>query len=157
MVEVTAIAAVAEDGTIATEDGIPWNLPADKRHYKETIAGEPVIMGRRTYSGEAWTDALNIVLSRRGLDQTPSNVTVAGSTEEALTLLDDNGIDHVYNVGGAEAYRSLLPDTNRLILSEVNGTYGGEVKFPDFDRSEWVVTNREPHDGFDIVTYRRVD
>ena len=157
MVELTAIAAVAEDGTIATEDGRPWNLPADKRHYKETIAGEAVVMGRRTYSGDAWTDALNIVLSRRGLNGTPSNVAVAGSADEALALLEDNDIGHAYNVGGAEAYRSLLPETDRLILSEVEGMYGGDLTFPEFDRSEWVVTDRETHDGFDIVTYRRAD
>jgi dihydrofolate reductase len=29
------------------------------------------------------------------------------------------------------------------------------VTFPEIHRDEWVETNREPHDGYSFVSYRR--
>jgi dihydrofolate reductase len=45
---VSAIAAVAENGVIGRNNGLPWHLTADLRRFKELTLGHTVILGRRT-------------------------------------------------------------------------------------------------------------
>ncbi|WP_257158903.1 dihydrofolate reductase [Corynebacterium cystitidis] len=44
-----AIWAQSLDGVIGDGQSMPWHLPEDLRHFKETTLGYPVIMGRRTW------------------------------------------------------------------------------------------------------------
>ncbi len=47
--QISIIAAMAENRVIGKENGLPWRLPADLRHFRRLTLGRPVIMGRRTY------------------------------------------------------------------------------------------------------------
>lgn len=44
-----AIWAQSLDGVIGDGTTMPWHLPEDLRHFKETTLGYPVVMGRRTW------------------------------------------------------------------------------------------------------------
>ena len=48
-VTVTLIAAVARNGVIGADGGIPWHLPEDFAHFKATTLGHTLVMGRATY------------------------------------------------------------------------------------------------------------
>src|SRR4030095_4685397 len=43
------VAAVASNGIIGANGGLPWRLPEDLAHFKRLTLGHPVIMGRRTW------------------------------------------------------------------------------------------------------------
>ena len=43
------IVAMDLDGVIGRDSDLPWHLPADLKHFKDTTMGCPMIMGRRTY------------------------------------------------------------------------------------------------------------
>ena len=43
--EIVIIAALAENGVIGREGGLPWHLPKDLRHFQRHTIGSPVIMG----------------------------------------------------------------------------------------------------------------
>ena len=47
--KVSLIAAIAENRVIGQSGGIPWDLPEDRRHFRELTWGHPVIMGRKTF------------------------------------------------------------------------------------------------------------
>mgnify|MGYP003479768626 CR=1 FL=1 len=46
---VTLVAAIARNGVIGADGGIPWHLPDDQRRFKELTIGHVVVMGRVTY------------------------------------------------------------------------------------------------------------
>jgi len=46
---ITLIAAFDNEQAIAKDGEIPWDLPEDQQHFKETTLGHPVIVGRETY------------------------------------------------------------------------------------------------------------
>ncbi|MEW8064199.1 MAG: dihydrofolate reductase, partial [Candidatus Thiodiazotropha sp.] len=46
---ISLIAAVASNGVIGVDNGLPWRLPADLQHFKSLTMGKPIIMGRRTW------------------------------------------------------------------------------------------------------------
>lgn len=46
---ITLIAAVAKNGVIGVDGGLPWHLPDDLRRFKAVTRGHQVVMGRRTF------------------------------------------------------------------------------------------------------------
>lgn len=158
--ELVLIAAVAENGVIGREDTLPWHLPEDLAHFKQTTMGGPVIMGRVAFEdildtlGEPLPGRTNIVLSRS--DPTyPAEVIVAETFPEALEAAQASGTDTAYVAGGATVYEVAFSEADRLLLTELHEAYEGDVTFPDWDRSAWRVASREVHDRFDIVEYVR--
>ncbi|WP_348609252.1 dihydrofolate reductase [Halobaculum rarum] len=161
---VSLIAAVAANGVIGADGGMPWHFPADMRHFKETTTGHPVIMGRRTYEsiasdiGGPLPDRTNVVLSRSSPDL-PENVIVVESVEEALaaarTDAAERGVGTVYVAGGGAVYEQFLPLADELVLTEVHESYVGDTTFPEFDPDEWREVERDERDDFDFVVYER--
>ncbi|QZX98951.1 dihydrofolate reductase [Halobaculum rubrum] len=163
-VRVSLIAAVAANGVIGADGGMPWHFPTDMRHFKETTTGHPVIMGRRTYEsiasdvGGPLPDRTNVVLSRSSPDLS-DDVIVADSVEEALAAARgdaaERGVDRVYVAGGGDVYEQFLPLADELVLTEVHESYEGDTTFPEFDPDEWRELERDERDGFDFVVYER--
>lgn len=63
-----AIWAQSRDGIIGDGAGMPWHLPEDLKHFKETTLASPVIMGRRTWESLPVTPLpgrANIIISSR--------------------------------------------------------------------------------------------
>ena len=57
---------MSENRAIGKDGKIPWYIPEDFRHFKETTLGSPIIMGRKTYEsiGRPLPGRDNIVLTR---------------------------------------------------------------------------------------------
>lgn len=152
---VVLVAAVADNGVIGTGDDIPWHLPEDLAHFRRTTEGNVVVMGRRTYDtiGRPLPRRTNVVVTRQP-DWHADGVLVAGSWEEARAIAAEHPGD-VMVIGGAEIYTLALPDADLQVLTEVHLAPEGEVRYPDFERTEWREQSRESHDGYDIVRLAR--
>ena len=63
---VSLLAAVADNGVIGRDNGLPWHLPDDLKHFKALTLGKPILMGRRTFSsiGKPLAGRTNLVLTR---------------------------------------------------------------------------------------------
>ena len=149
---VTLIAAVARNGVIGADGGIPWHLPEDFAHFKATTLGHTLVMGRATYEsiGRPLPGRTTIVLTRDP-DWGAEGVLVAGSVEEALAMADGD----VFIAGGAAVYAAALPYADQQLISEVDQSPPGDTFFPAFVRDEWHEVGRDEHEGFDVVRWRR--
>jgi dihydrofolate reductase len=151
-VTVILIAAVARNGVIGADGGIPWHLPEDFAHFKATTMGHTLVMGRATYDsiGRALPGRTTIVLTRDP-DWHADGVTTATTLEKALERAEGD----VYVAGGATVYAAALPYADEQVLSEVDLEPEGDTFYPEFDRDEWREVGREPHQGFTVVRWRR--
>ena len=165
--EVVLVAAVAENGVIGADGGMPWHYPADLAHFKRLTTGHPVIVGRATYEsiaerlGGPLPDRTSVVLTTRDRDL-PEGAVVANDIEEAVAVATadaaDRGVDEVYVIGGATVYEQFLDRADRLVVTEVPERPNGDTRFPDRDPDAWTETAREAADGgLAFVTYERVD
>lgn len=160
MSEVVLMAAVAANGVIGREGKIPWSLPEDLRRFKALTSGHVVVMGRRTWeslSRRPLPERRNIVLSRRP-GFTADGAEVCGSLEEALERC--RGEAKVFLVGGASVYAAGLGVADVLELTWVGRCVEGDVRFPEVDFLDWVLTAQEdrfhPEFGrYSFMTYRR--
>lgn len=138
---ISLIASMSENRVIGRDNAIPWDIPADRRRFREITMGHPLIMGRRTFEsiGRPLPGRTTIVLTRRS-DYHPSGCLVAPGLTDALALCA--GADEIFVCGGEELYREALPLAQRLYLTIVNGDWQGDTYFPEFGR-EFKETCRE--------------
>jgi dihydrofolate reductase len=171
-IDLVVVAAVAENGVIGDEGGMPWHYPADLAHFKRLTTGHPVIVGRKTYEsiadriGGPLPDRTSVVLTTRDLDL-PEGAVVANDVTGAVVLAAadaaDRGVDEAYVIGGAAVYEQFLDRADRLVLTEVPGRPDGDTRFPDWDPDAWREADREvvpdaetDGDGeLSFVTYER--
>jgi len=149
---VTLIAAVARNGVIGVGGRIPWHLPEDFAHFKATTLGHTLVMGRATYEsiGRPLPGRTTIVLTRDP-DWLAEGVLVANSLEDALALAEGD----VFVAGGAAVYEAAVPYADEQLLSEIDQAPAGDTFYPAFDRAEWHEVDRDPHEGFEVVRWRR--
>jgi dihydrofolate reductase len=161
-VRVSLVAAVARDGVIGRDNGIPWWIPEDVRRFREVTLGHPVVMGRRTW--DSLPDRFRPLPGRRNVVVTRNDewrargAERAASLEDALRLLD--GAERVFVIGGAELYAEALPRADELLLTEIGHDVEGDTFFPSWDRALFEEVSRD--DGlsetgipYAFVTYRR--
>ena len=159
----TVIAAVARNGVIGMDNRLPWQLPADLKHFRELTTGHAVLMGRKTWESlpakfRPLPGRGNIVVTRNGAFRA-EGATVATSLPEAVAAASG---DEAFVIGGAELYKAALPLADRLQLTEIDANYEGDTWFPVIDRAQWRETARQTHAvetglGYAFVTYRKND
>lgn len=157
IVIVTLIAAMAKNRVIGLDRGIPWDIPADRRRFRELTMGHPVIMGRKTFEsiGRPLPGRRCIVLSRQPGYAAPG-CEVKGSIEEALRICSAS--DEVFVAGGGELYRLALPLAERLCLTYVDLDLSGDTTFPEIPDNEFEEKHRElvsEDPGCTLVVYER--
>lgn len=141
---VSLVVAADRGGVIGRAGGLPWRLPADMRHFKQTTMGHPMIMGRRTWEsiGRALPGRRSIVLSRdRGF--APDGAEVARSPEDAVRLAEP--ADEVMVIGGEAVYRAFLDRCDRIHLTRVDGDFAGDARLPELDPDVWREVARREH------------
>ena len=152
---VTLVAAIAANGVIGRDGGLPWRLPADLALVKALTMGHVLVMGRRTYDsiGRPLAGRTTVVVTRQPR-WTAEGVRVVHDVESALETAA--AVDkEVFVLGGAEIYAAALPYADRMVLSHVELAPIGDRIFPAIDWSAWREVDRDQHDGFAVATYVR--
>lgn len=142
------IVAMANNNTIGKDNQLLWHLPEDLQYFKRTTMGKPIVMGRKTFEsiGRPLPGRLNIVITRQQ-DWQHDGVKVVHTIDDALRLAEAqsliDGINEVMVIGGAEIYKTALPQADKLYITRVDAEIEGDAFFPEIDSSVWQETNRE--------------
>lgn len=141
---ITLIAAMAENRVIGRENGLPWRLPADMRHFVAETRGKPVIMGRRNHEsiGRPLPRRHNILLTRDPAYRA-AGCTVVHGVEAALAAAGET--PEVMVIGGEGVYRAFLPRADRILLTVVRAEVPGDVRFPPFEGPQWRLVAEAHH------------
>ena len=147
---IALVVAVGDNRAIGRGGGLPWRLTSDMRYFRKITMGKPIVMGRRTFDSlpRVLDGRLNIVLTR-DTAFTPPGAVVAHDLEEALVAArreaKRTGVGEIMVIGGAEVFREILPQTDRIYLTEVKAAPDADTWFPGLDRREWREVSRENH------------
>lgn len=142
MTWVGLIWAEAAGGVIGAEGGMPWYVPEDLAHFKETTQGAPIVMGRKTWDSlperfRPLPGRDNIVVTRQQ-DWTAEGARRAATVSEAV-----RGREKVWIIGGAEIFRQVIADADRLEVTELDLEVDGDTFAPPktgwrvVDEGEW--------------------
>ncbi len=135
--------AIAENGVIGREGGLPWRLSTDLKRFKADTMGKPVIMGRKTFEsvGKPLPGRLNIVVTRQ-TGWRAEGVETAASLNEAIdrarmAAREMPDADEICIAGGGRIYAEALPLADRLHVTHVLASIQGDTFFPPIDPKIW--------------------
>lgn len=118
---------------------MPWHLPEDLQHFRNTTMGMPVVMGRKT-----WESLPHNLLGR-------VTVVVSASLKEQK-LLRVNTLDEALEfcakhyelawvIGGAQLFEAAIPRADKMCVTHIDAEYEGDTYMPYIDYKEWRETS----------------
>jgi dihydrofolate reductase len=151
------IFARARNGVIGKDNTLPWHLPEDLAHFKQTTFGQPVLMGRKTWESlppkfRPLPGRTNIVVTRQ-TNWHAEGAVVAHTIEEAVQHCPPDS--QVWVIGGAEVYAQAMPLAARAMVTEIDADFQGDAFAPTFD-SSWKETERTSHTAANGLRYSLV-
>lgn len=124
--------AQARGGVIGADGGMPWYVPEDLAHFKEVTTGAPVIMGRKTW--DSLPDRFRPLPDRENIVITRQQDWAAEGARRAATVTDAvRGHDRAWIIGGAEIFRQVIADADRLEVTEIDLDVDGDAYAPPTD------------------------
>lgn len=159
--KLTLILAIAKNGVIGANGGLPWRLSSDMKRFKAATMGKPVLMGRKTWESlprKPLPGRQNLVLTR-DTDFSAEGAWVytdlAAMLAAARAMAQASGAEEVCVIGGAQLYEATLPRADRIVLTEVNLSPEGDARLA-LDLSAWREVSSErvprgPNDDADFV------
>lgn len=141
---VTLMWAMAENGVIGANGGLPWHLPDELRHFKAKTIGSAVIMGRKTWESlpmQPLPNRQNIVVTNNRSYQA-LDTEVAHSLEGALELVTG---PTAFVIGGESLFSAALPIADRLEATIVHAAVEGDTTMPPIDWKQWALIGEEHH------------
>jgi dihydrofolate reductase len=158
---ITLILAIARNGIIGANGGLPWRLSSDMARFKAATMGKPVLMGRKTWESlqkKPLPGRANLVLSRDPNFKAPDAwlyTDLAAMLAAGRAMAQASGAGEVCVIGGAQLYAATLPRADRLVLTEVDLAPEGDARLV-LDLSGWREVSREhvargPNDDADFL------
>lgn len=156
--KLVAIWAQDKSGIIGKDNHLPWHLPKDLKHFKETTLNQAILMGRVTFGGmnKRLLPNREILILTTQSDYQVDGATVVTSVEEALNWYK-NQDKTLYIVGGSQVYKLFEPHVDELVVTQVQAEVEGDTYFPkDFDFSKFslvssVFHEKDKENEFDFV------
>ena len=154
------IVAKAKNNTIGKDNKLVWDLPEDKKRFKEITEGHVIIMGRKTFEalGKVLPNRKHIVMTEnKSLSVADPNVQIVHSMLELQQYIEDENENFV--IGGAMIYNLLMPHVKKLYVTELEKDFEGNALFPKINLDVWEEVKREegPADGVNNFKYYFVE
>ncbi|MBX3430309.1 MAG: dihydrofolate reductase [Hyphomonadaceae bacterium] len=159
--KLTLVVAVAKNGVIGRDGDLPWRLSSDMKRFKAATLGKPVLMGRKTWDSlprKPLPGRQNLILTRDvdfKADGAWVYTDLGAMLAAARAMAGNGGVEEACVIGGAQLYNAVLPQADRIVLTEVNLEPQGDARL-DLDLSQWREVDREtvaagPNDDADFI------
>ena len=128
------IVAVAQNGAIGFNGGMPWHVPEDAKHFKAVTEGYPVIMGRKTWESlpvHPLPNRLNIVISRQQ-DYVANGATLIHDCNELQPQIQTMvpNIQTAFIIGGTTIYQEFYNQCRYIWITRLDINPIGDTYFP---------------------------
>ena len=165
--EITLIVAVTSNNGIGFNKIIPWNAPADMRHFKDYTMGKPVVMGRVTRESLPLGHLPgrdNYVMTHARTPGTCRPCILTGNdvifefngVAYFIDTMRENGTPEICVIGGAQVYELFMPHATKIVMSVIPGEYECDVFFPELNHAEWYAAGGSVvHEWGIIKTFKR--
>lgn len=168
------------NNAIGFNNSMPWHLPADFKHFKQTTLNSVVLMGRKTAESlpGLLPNRLNLILTRstdvsptvqKMLDQGAQLVHSETDIEQHTNTFYLNHPESSYAlnktvwvIGGGDVYNHYIQKACELVVSHVNTHLPeADAYFPRISE-EWITVSETMHRAdsnnpysFEIVVYHK--
>lgn len=150
-VKLIAVAALGKNREIGLKGSLPWDLPEDYAHFKNTIKNKYVLIGRKNFEHHGYkVEGAHPLVITRNKNYKHKNAQSFTSVEDAITFLQESEVPELYVIGGAAIYELAMPFVSEFLWSEVDYTGPADTYFPDFSSYAWTKLGEESHEGWKL-------
>jgi dihydrofolate reductase len=152
---ISLIVAASLNNAIGKDGKMPWHLPNDLKHFKNTTWAMPVIMGRKTFEsmGKPLAGRKNIVITRQN-NYKPEGTVAVQNFNDALFVANEMDVKEVFVIGGGEIYKMAWEKANRIYLTRVKmEAPDADTFFPAIDPQEWKLISNKDIEADEKNTY----
>ena len=135
--KIVAIWAQDEEGVIGKDNRLPWHLPAELQHFKETTLNHAILMGRVTFDGmgRRLLPKRETLILTRNSDEKMDGVSIFNDIESVLNWYQSQD-KNLYVIGGKQIFQAFEPYIDEVIVTQVHASVEGDTYFPEeFDLS----------------------
>ncbi len=148
---------MTKDFVIGKDNTIPWHIPGELTHFKDTTMGHCMIMGRKTYEsiGHPLPGRRNLVVTRNA-EYSIDGCEIFTSLDNALAACTGKKI---FIIGGEQLFTQSVDRADTLILSIINRQVQGDTWFPRFSDQDFVLHRVKKvilPEPYRIRTYKRI-
>lgn len=155
------------NGEIGKNNDLVYRNREDLQRFKSITMGKTIIMGTKTFESigsKGLPGRKNIVITRKYVSDIKyiirDNVMIVEGLDLAIEFAkmhaNQNNLDETYFIGGASVYEQAFQYISKLYLTEIRKSFeGADTFFPQYDKSEWIESERLQHEEFDFVTYTK--
>lgn len=145
---IRAIAAIDDKRGLATDEGIPWDLPSDRAHERAMTKGGHMLMGYNTYL--EFTEAPK---DRKWLVVTDGTEPLREGFEPVTNLEEfmKNSPEDLWLFGGAGLFAQTIKYADELHITHVEGDFNCTKFFPEFEDDFTLVEKGKPQQENDIT------
>ena len=155
--QIVLIVAMGRNRAIGFGGALPWHLPRELKHFRETTLGKPIVMGRKTHEsiGRPLPGRQNIVVSRNS-DYRAEGCDTAVSLRAAVSAARGK---EIMVIGGGQLYDEALEHADRMVLTLVECEPEADTWFPSWDERNWAgsVIRDESPDQNNPYAYRVIE
>lgn len=163
------IVAMNQKRLIGKAGGLPWHVPADLKHFKNTTMGHALIMGRKTYDscGKPLPGRRNVVITRdptkhadkanmEALTPTRTALDFVESLDAAIELCRSRSEEIAFIAGGSQVYAQAIAIVDEMIITHIDFPNAeGDAYFPEFNETEWETSPYPADPALRVIRYQR--
>ena len=146
-----AIAALGKNREIGLHGKLPWNIPEEYEHFNNAVQGQTVLVGRKNFEQHG----KDIAGTKKALVLSKSNPAYFQNMNQVVQYTEENGIDTVYVIGGAEIYDLTLPYISEFLCTVVDYDGPADKYFPEYLFYEWEVIDQEIHEEWTLYHMKK--
>ena len=158
------IVAMNKRYVIGDKGKIPWHIPEELKHFKETTRYGVLIMGSKTYRSIEkflpFEDRDIVVLSSGEKSEFQYAMEVLKDTESILEYVNSNPERTFWVSGGLGVYDALIPYCGRWVVSKVDDDSDGDTniksileknsEFKHKDNEKLAISTETKHEKFTV-------
>ena len=165
----TSLIVAADEGdVIGRGNDLPWDLPEDRRLFRDLTLGHALIAGARTHEsivgrlGHPLGGRLTVVVTRRATPSADPRVVFQPDVPNALAVARAAetlaGRDEIFVIGGAQLYAQTLDQVDRIYLTRVQLRTEGDAAMPPGWLKPFTLVDEQrpaPDKPFSLLIYDR--
>ncbi|PPE05475.1 dihydrofolate reductase [Williamsoniiplasma lucivorax] len=155
------IYAQTKEGVIGNDDRLPWNIPAEMKHFQATTLNHTVLMGSKTFvsmKNRPLKNRFNIVITRNPKkfnEIKADNLMFTSDVEAIVKKYQHTKTNNLYVIGGNEIFELFFDYADEIIRTTVYENYPGNIKISNYDFEKFEKTNIIKEDEFEIEYFKR--
>lgn len=158
---VNLIWAMTEDGVIANNGQLPWNIKEEMAYFREKTLNKTVLMGSKTFISikKPLKNRKNIIISSKTRENYINYVNeyciITNDLIKILKQYQGNKNEDIWVIGGANIYEQAFEYADYLYVSIIKEKYFGDLKFPKLEFNNFELIEKTNYNEFSTYIYIR--